>query len=509
MAKTPSDKLHRLVRSLTPAEKRYFRIYIRGKTERESKYILMFDTLSELEQYDSPLVQAQIYHDEKIEGKKYTELKSYLYDLIIKSLQAYDEQQSIENRVSHLLRGVAAMFKRGLYEDCEELLYKALKVAVKFELFSWQLEVYRWKKHLAYTKMDVQFLHTQLEIIDYEESKALARLIQLTAYRRAFMAVYALIKKDAFQRDAYHIDELKKLLPDDLFAGPEKASSGRALMMYYRTINVYYYAVQDGAAFYDSSKKLIQSIEEQPHILSENLSDYISSLSNYMLACGLNQKYDEVNTALEKLRQLNPITEDDRMKIHRQYFTTLFALCQFTGEFAKARAEMKRCQEEAEALQNHQYETSSFFFQYFYISFGCDDFEGALHYLNLWLTQPRSTEREDLQSLARILGLLVHIELGNMILLESLIRSTKRFLRQKNRLYQLEKQFIEMVGEVIKAPSAEEKRGCIRKFGEKWDKIPDANSINQFFDLKSWIEAKVNKKSFAQTIREKRIKSGK
>ena len=48
MPKTPSDKLFRLVNSLSPAEKRYFRIFIRGKTERDSKYLQLFDAIATL-----------------------------------------------------------------------------------------------------------------------------------------------------------------------------------------------------------------------------------------------------------------------------------------------------------------------------------------------------------------------------------------------------------------------------------------------------------------------------
>lgn len=503
MAKTPSDKLHKLVRSLTAAEKRYFRIYIRGKTDRESKYLVMFDVLSEMDLYDTAIVQHKVYDGVKVEGKKYTELKAYLYDLIIKSLQAFDEQQSADNRIHHLIRGVAVLFRRGLYDDCEELLHKALKIAVKHERFTQQLEIYRWKKHLAYTKMDVHFMHTQLELLDYEEEQALRKLANLTHYRKAFFEVYALIKKEAFQRGQYYKDSLKKLLPDELFATPEKALSARAKIIYYRTLNLYHYAVQDTDSFYNSGKILIECIENQPHIFAENLSDYISSLSNYMLACGLTERYDEVSHSLEKLRKLQPVTEDDRMKIHRQYYTTLFALCQFTGEFERAREEMNRCEEEALSLRSHDYETSSFFFQYFYISFGSDKFEEALNYLNLWLGLPKTTEREDLQSLSRILGLLVHYELGNMILLESLIRSTRRFLRQKNRMYIIEKQFIDLIADLIRAATAEERRLRIKKFGEHWEKIEGSEILNRFFDFKSWIDAKVSKKSFAETIREK------
>ncbi|MBL7775253.1 MAG: hypothetical protein JNK89_04580, partial [Saprospiraceae bacterium] len=52
MAKTPSDKLYRLVRGLSPAEKRYFRLFIRGKPERDSKYLQLFDAMAAMEPFD-------------------------------------------------------------------------------------------------------------------------------------------------------------------------------------------------------------------------------------------------------------------------------------------------------------------------------------------------------------------------------------------------------------------------------------------------------------------------
>jgi hypothetical protein len=181
----------------------------------------------------------------------------------------------------------------------------------------------------------------------------------------------------------------------------------------------------------------------------------------------------------------------------------MFLLCQFTGEFEDAQQELIRCKEEAELLHSKDYETASFFFQYFYISFGCSNYEQALEYLNIWLSQPRSLEREDLQSLARILALLLHYELGNMLLLESLIRSTKRFLRQKNRLYDLEKKFIQLMSDLMRAPNAAEKKKAIVLFEESWVNIAGTNAINQIFDLKSWIDAQISGKSYGETVREK------
>ena len=61
MAKTPSDKLYRLIRSLSPAEKRYFRIYIRGKTDRNSKYLHLFSLMAAQETFDEEYLKNKNY----------------------------------------------------------------------------------------------------------------------------------------------------------------------------------------------------------------------------------------------------------------------------------------------------------------------------------------------------------------------------------------------------------------------------------------------------------------
>lgn len=502
MPKDPSDKVYRLIRSLSIPEKRYFRIYIRGKTDKEAKYLQLFELLARLPEYDSERVKAVIYPD-KSEGKKYPELKAYLFDLILEALRSFDEKHSVENAVTHWLQGVTSLYRRAHYRECDELLGKALKVAIRYELFGAQLEVYRWKRHLAYTRMDVQFLHTQLEVLDCEESLSLARLNNLAAYRSAFFHIYALIKKEAFQRDPNRIQQLDAMLPASLFSGPEQALSIRARIAYYRTVNLYHYAAQQMDQFYDSGCVLIALIEANRPFLAENQSEYIAALFNHIIACGIRQDYEAVRATLDKLRNIVPRTEDDRRKIHRQYYSSLFVLCQFTGAFEEGRAAVRRCREEAISLQYTDYETSSFYWQYMIIAFGCGDYQEALDYLQLWQAQPRSVEREDLQSLARILALILHYELGNYLLLESLIRSAKRFLRQKNRLYVLERRFIQMMGQLMKSAGEGKEQQIIRLMYNQWDNLPGASIIAQVFDLKAWMEARMEDKEYAKVVAER------
>jgi len=502
MAKTPSDKLYRLIRGLRPAEKRYFRLHVRA----ESKYLQLFEAMAGSSVFDEAAFIDAVYAGQRPESQKYSELKAYLYDLILRSLQDYDERQSADDRLNQLLCNLAVLFKRGYYDDCAEQIAKAARLARQYERFTQLLDLIRWERQLAYVRMDTDFLHRELDRLEQEELQILRRLEQVIAFRRAFFAMYAAVKIQAGGRDEDRIARLGALLKLELFESADKALSHTAAVLYYRTLNLYHYAAAQYDAFYDTGSDLLTLMESRPDFLKTTLSDYIAALSNFILSCGLLGRYDDVRAALSKLRQLRPNTEDDRRKIHRQYYANYFALCIYTGDFESGRAEMARCLEESARFDPEDYERASFFFQFSCICFGCGDFAGALQYLNQWLSQPRTVEREDLQSLARILSLLFHFELGNQMLLESLLRAATRFMQKKNRLFELERRFIQLFSTLMRAPSARAQLAAFQRIRADWPaltELPGASVLLQTFDLDAWVESKIQGMAFGEIVRRK------
>ena len=150
MPKTPSLKLFNLVKSLSGSEKRYFKLFASGnRIDKNSKYLLLFDAIDQQEEFNDELLKHKIYHGEPIKSRKYSELKAYLYDLILKSLQGYDEKTSIDYKIKNLLQNVRVLYKRSYYEDCKDLLPKVKKLAYKYELFSSIIEVLDWERQVA------------------------------------------------------------------------------------------------------------------------------------------------------------------------------------------------------------------------------------------------------------------------------------------------------------------------------------------------------------------------
>ncbi len=505
MAKTPSIKLFHLVKSLSGSEKRYFKLFISGKEKGNNKYAQLFDAIDRQPEFDDEALRNTVYRNEPVETRKYSELKGYLYLLILKSLQSYDEKSSVGHRLKNMLLGVRTLFKRSLFEDCKDILKKAKRLATDREDFNILIEILDWEKKVAYTQTDIAFLDKELQRIADEEQNYLQRLNNISAYRNIFLKVLVSIRKDV-SRNEKQILELKQIVQNPLMADEANAQSATAKILFYRIRSIYNYSTSDFYAFYDSSKKLLSLMEGNQLLLKEDVSEYISALSNHVVSCGRLEKYGEVKEALNKLIKVKPLTEDDALKIHRQYYMNKFRLCITTGEYEEGLIELKRHLKEIEKADKKLFAKNSFFFQYFCIYFGVGDYQKALDSLNDWLNfMTGSVERKDLQSLARILNLVIHYELGNTMLIESLLRSTYRYLNKENRLSEIEKKFMGFIKETSQIQSRRENKQALEKLKSEFEGLSGQPSYGIFdlFDINSWIESKISGKPFAEIVRNK------
>lgn len=505
MPKTPSTKLFNLIKSLSGSEKRYFKLFAsNNKADKTSKYILLFDAIDLQETFDDEKLKAIIYADEPIQSRKYSELKAYLYDLILKSLHGYDEKSSVDFKIKGLLHSVRVLYKRSHYEDCKELLIKVKKLAYTYESFANILEVLNWEKQIAYAQMNIPFLDADLDRIDEEEKICLEQLKNLSGYKNVFYKVLVNIRKNALLRSEEQRVLLNKIIDNPLLKSVDLTKSHQAKLLYYRTYSLYYYAILDHEKFYKSCKLVIEEMESKPNLLKEDVSEYISALSNFTLSCGLLERYEEVRKNLDKFLKIKTNTIDDELKIHMEYYGKYFSLCIFTGEFEQGLEAMEKHLEELKKYGEDAFHKGRFYFQYFYIYFGIGDFNKALEYLNQWLNLPRSIERQDLQSLARILNLIVHFEMGNTMLLEYLFRSTYRFLRKRNRMYNFEKRVLSFIKDSSKIHSSRELRDAfikLKKDFEELSKIPSEKVMFQYFDFIAWLESKTNNQSFSTVVK--------
>ncbi|MCB0636510.1 MAG: hypothetical protein KDC54_07815, partial [Lewinella sp.] len=452
--KTPSRRLYDLIHALDRSEKRYCKLALVAK-DPEAKYARLFDLIDAQADFDDEALLHAIYGEEPPKSQKFSELKAYLYNFLLSCLQQYDERQSVDHRLKNMLASVHALFRRSLFDDCRYVLRKARKLAEPYERFATLLEIYDWERRLAYARTDFDFLDEHLAALHREEEQRLAQLTNFRTYQELFYELYLVTGKNRLSAEEQSL-RVQALSEHPLLTDPAAARSHGARVWRGRILAVLAYFRRDLEDFYAESKALIELLESRPKLLREDVSIFIAALSNYAVSCGYLGRYAELRRTLAKLRAVRPRTMDDRVKIHRQYYSNYFRLCIESGNFSEGLAVLEEHLREAEQLDQRSFARGTYFFQYFYIYFGAERYDEALHYLNQWLDLPRSVEQQDLQSLARLLNLILHHEMDNQLLLSSLLRSTERHLRKRRRMMAFEALLLGCLRQVNRATSQRE-----------------------------------------------------
>jgi len=113
--------------------------------------------------------------------------------------------------------------------------------------------------------------------------------------------------------------------------------------------------------------------------------------------------------------------------------------------------------------------------------------------------------REDLLCFSRILNLVAHYEAGLDYNLDSLIRSTYKFLIKMEDLYEVQKEmikFLKGLGDIY----PNELKGAFIKILEKlktYEDHPYESRAFLYLDIISWLESKIENKAVSEIIRDK------
>ena len=117
--------------------------------------------------------------------------------------------------------------------------------------------------------------------------------------------------------------------------------------------------------------------------------------------------------------------------------------------------------------------------------------------------------REDLMCFSRILNLVAHYEAGLDYQLDSLIKSTYKFLIKMEDLYAVQKEmilFLKSLGDIF----PNEIKSAFRKLHKKlsaYENHPYERRAFLYLDIISWLESKIENKSTGDIIKEKFTKS--
>lgn len=432
--KQHSNELFELIGSLTLSEKRYCTIYLQKHVAGEqNRYFKMFTWLAKQTNYDALACRLYLGYEKK--PAHYAVLKKQLYEQLLDALHQFD---LFTNPEQQLLRGIHQCYlllQKGLFKDCEKRL-KALGVEAE------QMNHYEAQMQLQQLKMMIKarnyYRHeTDAGLKDWsnETEKVLAQMEVTNRYRYLSSRVFK-IQYDSGSRGKEQAERMKVIVQLPEFSNEKNATTNRAYLDFLQVKALYHFTnlETEKAAVYN--EKFLQLLDANPVLLQLHADRYFSVLNNYLIDCLVLKKYDTLEAGLEKMRSLSKVLAFKRLanfnaNVFRLGYLLemnyLFSIRNFNGAYRKIPAIVAGLETYAGKIVKHNRITLQYLMAY--VCFVLKKYTEALDHLQFILQEKETAVAENVQLAARMLQLLCHFELGDTLLLESLIKSVRRYLK--------------------------------------------------------------------------------
>ena len=463
-----------LIKSLSKSEKRYFRIYA-GMNGSVTNYLVLFDAIDKQEQYDEEKIR------KKLKGKKFLSqlhvTKIYLTELILKALKNYYSESSVHSKLLNLLKDIELLFEKELYDLCHHKIVKAEGLARKYEKLSLLTEIFFWKRKLA---LAVSAKKNEVNSVLISEDTVIEQMKTLNTWWERTINIDKLLKDDIFlNQSSTTINHKSNVL--------------QSQVLHYHILYGLNFIKGEIIKADQNISELIRLLERFPHRIQEDPHSYVTAIGNKIGLYLRKRKWKAIPALIKKMRD---VPSKYKLKSESR-FTVRLWLRLFNIEL-----EMYRDSRQLDKGITLMTEVQQFidkrpksiprdyllllYYQFANIFFLKKDYTKSLRWLNEIINANFGDTRNDIQCYARILNLMVHFELKNIIVLRYALDSCRRFLKKKRFNIYSQKELLSLFSKLSHA-NAEEYPAIFKK--ARNEIYPATNSQTQdYIDIKGWLE---------------------
>ncbi|RPH32692.1 MAG: hypothetical protein EHM93_08205 [Bacteroidales bacterium] len=503
------DPLYYLIKSLTKAEKRSFKIYAsRNGNPEDLKYIILFDYIDKHKEYDEEKI---LEKEKELKPAQLSNLKAHLYKQILQSLRITNPENSIYLTIREMVDYTQLLYNRCLYDQSIKMLEKAKALAIKYD-----------KNYLLYEILDLEkklvtrFIKTNIEehvtrlICEIDSLKD--KLSNISDFSNLTLKLYSFYIKIGFIRNQKEFELANSFLYSTLPVFKEELLSFTEKMHLYNTFTGYYFFTQDFQRGYEYAQKMVSLFDSNPQYILPKIEMYIKSINNLLLAQEKLSKYDEFLVTVEKFDSIAnvpdlTVTPNIELLLFKYGSTHKINKYFLLGEFTEGTKTIPEISEDLEKFRDRldKHYILIFYYKFACMYFGDSQHSKVIYWLNQVINDKDLDLRSDILCFARILSLISHYELKNMDLIDYHIKSTYRFLAKKEDLHLFQKivlKFLKRLGSITPAQLPE-------AFQDLHDQLLPLEQTTyekrafMYFDILSWLESKIERRNVQEVIQEK------
>ena len=507
-----TDPLFQIIKSLTKAEKRYFKLHVNKQIAGEdTKFLKLFDLIDKQKDYDESKI---LEKGKTIKSQQLSNLKAHLYKQILQNLRNLNSDEDIDLHIRELIDHSTVLYNKCLYDQCVKMLDKAKNMAEKYDKNALLLEITEFEKKLV-TKYIRSNIEDKVSQLIKASDQINEKINNINTFSNLTIKLYSFYLKIGFLRNHKDFELVNSFLYSTLPVFQEEQLSFDEKMYLYNSFVGYYFFIQDFERGYEYAKKWVTLFDENYDLILPKVEMYIRSINNLLVSQSKLHKYEEFKNTVQKLDSIVEIpdlklTENIRLLLFKYSSTHRINRYFMLGEFTKG---SKIIPEIAESLENFEHLLDTHYIIIFYYKFACmyfgnSDYKKVIYWLNKIINMKDVDLRSDIHSFARILNLISHYELGNLDLVDYYIRSTYRFLIKKNDLHLFQKiimKFVRKLNSITRDQLIDAFKDLREQLLPLNDKFYDRRPFI-YFDIISWLESKIENRNIQEIIREKALK---
>lgn len=508
MPKSSTEYLVELIKSLTKAEKRSFKLYATRNTSNQDalKFLRLFDFIDKTAHYSDALALVRITDIKKIQ---LSNIKAHLYKQLLTSLRLQNTTKIIEIEVRELLDFAVVLYNKGFYHQALRQLEKAKSLAIEFKYTLLSLEIVEFEKVIE-SQYITRSLNSRAENLT-NLSNSIERHVSRSVYfSNLSLQLYALYLKVGFVRDEKENLFVQHFFQSKMIPYNIKELGFEERMHLYNAYVWYNYIIQDFVMCYKYARLWVDLFQENRTMILSRKEMYLKGQHNLLGALFNLRDFGRFNKALIQFQNEKELMvgNDNVELLYQLYFHTnqinkLYLEGDFSGGLSIVPSINAFIEKYESKLDMHR--IIVFYYKIACLYFGSGDNKSAIKYLNLVIQFREQSLREDIQCFARILNLIAHFELGNDDLVEYQVKSVYRFLMKLGELKGVQKEIFHFLRQ-LPFVSTEELNKAFKILHHKLVKLakdPYEQRPFLYLDIISWLECKLTNRTVQEVIQEK------
>lgn len=498
-----SDFLFRLIKSMTKGDRRNFKLFARLQ-EGDKKYVQLFDAIDRQNEYN----EAELL--EQFKGERFTRqfsvAKNYLYNYILKTLHVFHKDPY--SGLGTLMHQIQILIGKNLYDQAAKLVRKAKHIAERQEMFQELLTLLAYERTILHRTNQLKQFEALLQTLQEVEGKTIAQLANLNDFNLLYDEIYVLMNKSISARRKKERTDVNEILANPLLADESLAISVRAKLKRLDILNDCYMFKTDYVSCLKYSSEIIAIYEKYPDIRKEKNMRYINTVSNLGVFYYYFGDPSASLAMLNKLKMLETFTEQEQLRVFEKYYHVKIAQCIEVGDYQEGLSTIESFVKEFAAVEGKitkSVELAIYYLgAYFYVLAGNPS--ESLTWINRILNEPKTELRTDIQCMARILNLFIHYELDNRDFIEYNLKSTTRFLANRDRMFGYERLVLKYLRQLANVHPDEDSRGILVKFRSEVEGLkgdPQEREALNMFDVSSWIDSRLQGCTVFEVLKQK------